>query len=102
MGIAGSRCTAAGGGEPCAEDRTALETFKRQDRVDLPSLEVGYGTHPDVTMHGTLPIDFAQIWRDAQQIILYDQAVWVRAPEDLYGHALGPSVVLLGVTYGWD
>jgi hypothetical protein len=43
-------CCAVAGGALGAEDRAALETFKRQDRADLPSVQVGYGTHPDVTI----------------------------------------------------
>lgn len=40
---------------------------------ELPGFEYEFYTHHDVTMNGLLPVDFAQIWRDAQPIALADR-----------------------------
>ena len=46
-------------------------------------IEYDFYEHHDMTINGALPIDFERIWRDAAQIDLRGQPVWVMCPEDM-------------------
>ncbi|HKI04870.1 MAG TPA: nucleotidyltransferase family protein [Thermoanaerobaculia bacterium] len=39
--------------------------------------------HHDVTMNGTLPVDFERIWREARPVRFRGVDAWVMSPEDL-------------------
>jgi hypothetical protein len=49
----------------------------------LPGFEYEFFAHHDVVMNGVLPVDFHQIWRDARQLHLHGQPLWVMSAEDL-------------------
>lgn len=49
---------------------------------DLPGFEYEFYAHHDVTMNGVLPVDFGQIWRDAQPIEIAGQVAYVMCAED--------------------
>lgn len=50
---------------------------------ELPGFEYDFYTHHDVTMNGVLPVDFGQIWRDAQPIEITGQVAYVMSAEDM-------------------
>ncbi len=45
--------------------------------------EYDYFRHHDLTMNGTLPVDFEGIWEGASKINFRGREVWVMCPEDL-------------------
>ena len=59
-------------------NRWELEDLKR----DIP-LEYDFIVHHDVTMNGILPIDFHTIWKDACNIQLEGQKLFVMSQEDM-------------------
>lgn len=47
------------------------------------AIEWEWETHHDVTLNGVLLVDFGEMWRRAQQIVIGDQPAYVMAPEDM-------------------
>lgn len=67
------------------EDELDSETVSeiRALFAELPGFEYAFYDHPDITMHGVLPVNFEQIWADAQPLDYQGHTVWVMCPEDL-------------------
>lgn len=66
------------------------ETFSSAELGEIQALfstvrgfEYDFYEHHDVTMNRILPVNFEQIWADAQQIDFRGHDVWVMCPEDM-------------------
>ncbi len=59
------------------ENKIFMDYFHRS------RVEYDFFSHHDVTMNGTLPVDFAEIWNRATKIEYQHQAVFVMSPEDM-------------------
>lgn len=53
------------------------------DKLHLTGLEYDYFSHHDITLNGTLPVDFARIWQDATPLEFHGQPIHVMAPDDM-------------------
>ncbi|MCB0212874.1 MAG: nucleotidyltransferase family protein, partial [Anaerolineae bacterium] len=62
-----------------SRQRTHIEKFF----LKFPSFEYDFFEHHDVTMNGSLAVDFNRIWHDAKQISVKDETVLVMSPEDM-------------------
>lgn len=68
--------------------RPPRSAFDQEQRAMIAGFE-GFGiecdgfAHHDVTMNGTLPVDFRRIWDDAHQINWHEHTLFVMAPEDM-------------------
>lgn len=60
--------------------KTALEELMH--RLE-GGIEYDFYEHHDMTINGALPIDFERVWKDAAQIDLRGQPLWVMCPEDM-------------------
>lgn len=60
-----------------------FEQNNRQRENFTEHIEYDFYEHHDVTMNNVLAVDAEQLWRDARQITLHDQPVYVMNPEDM-------------------
>ena len=51
--------------------------------LKFPAFEYDFFEHHDVTMNGSLAVDFEEIWRDAERISIKGEDVWVMSLEDM-------------------
>lgn len=54
-----------------------------QTRLDGLGIEYELDSHHDVTLNGSLPVDFGRIWGDASQVEFGGYPVYLMAPEDM-------------------
>lgn len=74
--------------KPRASSPTTPEERPRRAEIDrffwsLPGFEYEFNTHHDLTINGLLPVDFDEVWRDAQPLPVGGQQLWAMGPEDL-------------------
>lgn len=65
------------------KDQLTQSTMEELTRELESGIEYDFYEHHDMTINGALPIDFGRIWKDATQIELRGQPVWVMCPEDM-------------------
>ncbi len=65
-------------------DETTPERFSEfMAYFDRSGVEYDYYEHHDMTMNGTLPVDFDRIWREALPLKIGQHQAWVMSPEDV-------------------
>ena len=65
------------------EDISPEELHDIQHTMHNSGIEYDFYTHHDLNINGALPVDFDRIWSDAHTAALYEQQVYLMAPEDL-------------------
>ncbi|MCB0195325.1 MAG: nucleotidyltransferase family protein [Anaerolineae bacterium] len=62
-----------------SQQRETIEKFF----VKIPSFRYDFFEHYNVTLNGSLAVDFDRIWRDADQISILGETALVMSPEDM-------------------
>jgi hypothetical protein len=65
------------------EDISPEELHDIQHTMHNSGIEYDFYTHHDLNINGALPVDFDRIWDDAPPAALYEEQVYLMAPEDL-------------------
>jgi len=62
---------------------TGTELQEIMDFLHRTGIEYDFFEHHDMTINGTLPVDFERIWREASVIDFRGQPLWIMSPEDM-------------------
>jgi len=65
------------------EEISPEELHDIQHTMHNSGIEYDFYSHHDLNINGALPVDFDLIWDDAHPATLYEQQVYLMAPEDL-------------------
>ena len=65
------------------DEISSKELLDIQHTMHNSGIEYDFYSHHDININGALPVDFDRIWGDAQPATLYEQQVYLMAPEDL-------------------
>ena len=65
------------------DDISPEELHDIQHTMHSSGIEYDFYSHHDLNINGALPVDFDRIWGDAHPATLYEQQIYLMAPEDL-------------------